>query len=695
MSFSYFRFRVLSTFALGAACLARAQITPAPATPPAADKIDHLDAFVVSAGHDSKTSFDLAQGTAVLAGDELRRLAQATLGETLTATPGVSSTYYGPGASRPIIRGLGGDRIRVLDSGVGALDASNVSPDHNTALEPLFASRIEVLRGPSTLLYGSSAVGGVINVIDNTIPDTAPDGHAHGTVELRGAGAANERAAVVSIGGGDQGFAVHVNALKQRTADVKIPGVARIDAAAPANQPGGTLPGSATETFSVAGGMSVFWSAGHAGAAFNHYETNYGVPTGDVPPTSIKMNQNRADFAAELTSPFAFFLGAKARLGVGDYTHAELSGGTTVNTTFHNQAWEGRLELPHAAIGNLTGTVGVQAARSDFSAVGDEVVTPQSITQTGALFALEEFKFNDVTTLQFGGRAEGERITLGDVDRALPAVPGYRARTGQKKNFGGASASLGVVFYPAKNWSIGASRAYTERAPTAHELLSNSPHGGTGADEIGTSGLGNEKSTGLDLSVRKRAGFVTGSVGIFANQFSHYIFEQELPAGAVPAANNPAALTPFQFIARDAKFHGAEADLLFHLFDAQGRHVHLELTADSVHAEQTTDHTPLPRIPPLRYAARINYEDGTWNLLLEARHAMTQGRFTANETATAGYTLVNASASYQLAAGRMSYEFFLRGNNLGNAAAREHTSFLKEFAPLPGRGVGAGVRMNF
>ena len=683
----------ISVSILCAAAFVRGQIPPA--SGPSDEKIAHLDKFVVSAGPDPKTAFDLAQGTSVLAGGELRRLAQTTLGETLATTPGVSSTYYGPGASRPVIRGLGGDRIRVLDNGVGALDASNVSPDHNTALEPLFASRIEVLRGPSTLLYGSSAVGGAVNVIDNTIPDIAPDGTTHGALELRAGGAAAERAAVFSVGGGDHGFAVHVNALKQSTDDVKIPGVARIDAAAPAGQPRGTLPGSATDTFSIAGGASGFWSAGHAGVGVSHYETNYGVPTGDIPPTSIKMNQTRLDLAGEITQPFGVFRSAKTRFGYGDYTHSELSGGTTVNTTFKNKAWEGRLELPHAALGAVTGTIGLQMARSDFSAVGEEVVTPQSLTSSGAVFALEELKLGATTTLQFGARLEGQSIQLGEVNPALPTVRGYAAHSHQKKTFGGGSTSVGVVFYPVKDWSIGASLAYTERLPTAQEIFSNGPHGGTGAYELGTSGLGNERSVGLDVSVRRRTGFVTGSVGVFVNRFRDYIFEQELPANAVPTANNPDGLTPFQFIARDAAFYGAEAEVVFHLFDENSRHVHLELMSDYVHAEQTTDHEPLPRIPPLRYGARLTYDDGTWGAGLEVRHAARQDRFSADETATAGSTLVNANLTYLLAASRVSYEFFVRGNNLGDARAREHTSFLKNFAPLPGRGVTAGVRLNF
>ncbi|MCX6953448.1 MAG: TonB-dependent receptor, partial [Verrucomicrobia bacterium] len=519
-------FRQLPVLLVCAAVSARAQTAPPPAP---ADDVRHLDKFVVSAGPDPKTSFDLAQGTSVLAGDELRRAVQATLGETLSATPGVNSTYYGPGASRPVIRGLGGDRVRVLGNGVGSLDASNVSPDHNTALEPLFASRIEVLRGPSTLLYGSSAVGGAVNVIDNRIPDSTADNPGHGVLELRAGGPANERAAVLTSGFAEHNFALQLNALQSSSKDLSIPGVARIDADAPPDQPRGTLPSSDSR--------------------------------GDDPPTSINLKQKRLDFAAELTQPFGIFRGARARLGLGDYNHAELSGGSSVNTLFKNRALEGRLELPHLAVGDLTGTVGLQTARSDFSAVGDEVVTPPSLTQSGAVFAVEELKLSSLVSLQFGARLEGQSVRLGDVDPALPSLPGYGARSGQKKTFAGGSTSVGAVFYPAKDWSLGVALAYTERLPTAQELFSNGPHGGTGAYEVGTSGLGVERSLGVDVSLRRRAGFVTGSVSVFANRFSDYIFESELPANAIPAASNPDGLTPYRFIAKDAKFYGAEGEL--------------------------------------------------------------------------------------------------------------------------------------
>ncbi|MDO8540143.1 MAG: TonB-dependent receptor [Opitutaceae bacterium] len=687
-----FPFRNFPIFVLCIASFAHAQTppgasAPAPASPPAhaPDEIHRLDKVVVSAGPDQKTAFDLAQGTSVLTGEELHRLAQATLGETLNGTAGVASSYYGPGASRPIIRGLGGDRIRVLDSGIGALDASNVSPDHQTAIEPLFASRIEVLRGPSTLLYGSSAVGGVVNVINNSIPDTTPEGKAHG--------AARERAAVLSVGGGANGFAAQVNALKQKASDLRIPGVARIDEDAPASQPAGRLPGSASDTSSGSIGGTMFWGGGRAGGAVTHYETEYGVPNGE--DTSIKMRQTRFDLEGNITQPFGAFRSAKGRLGAGDYTHSEIGGGAIVNTTFKNKAWEGRFELAHLPLGAVTGTVGVQGARSDFSAVGEEVVTPPSLTESGAVFAVEEVKLGAIVSLQFGGRYEGQKIRLGEVDPALPAVPGYAARTGQKRKFGAPSGSLGLVLRPAKDWSIGANLAYTERVPTAQELFSNGPHGGTGTYEVGTAALDNEKSTGFDLSVRRRAGFVTGAVSAFVNRFRGYIFEDELPATAIPEENTGGELTPFQFVARNAKFHGYEAELSFHLVDETTRHVHLDLMSDYVRAEQTTDHQPLPRIPPRRHGVRLSYEDGRWTAEIEARHAARQNRFTADETTTSAYTLLNLNVTYLIPSERVSYELFVRGKNLTNEEVREHTSFLKEFAPQPGRGVLGGVRMTF
>ncbi|MDP3070585.1 MAG: TonB-dependent receptor [Opitutaceae bacterium] len=681
---------------LGAALLAASnQAQVAPAAPPAhSHHVEHLDQFVVSAGHDAKTSFDVAQGTHVLAGEELHRLAQATLGETLATVPGVSSTYHGPGASRPVIRGLGGERVRVLEGGLGALDVSSLSPDHNTAIEPLFASRIEVLRGPSTLLYGSSAIGGVVNVIDNAIPAAKAEARLHGAAELRAGGAARERTGVVSLGSGAGPFATQLNALVRRTRDAAIPGVARIDEEAPARQTRGSLPSSGSDTLSGSLGGAYFWATGRAGAAISRIENDYGVPTGATPPTSIRLRRTRLDLEAESTRAFGAFRGANVKFGLADYTHSELSG-SDIETTFNNKAWEGRLELPHAPLGGVTGMVGVQAAHSDFDVAGDEVVSPGSRTTSAALFALEEVKLGDRATLQFGGRYEGQVIKLGAVDPTLPRVPGYAARSGQKKKADGVSGSLGLVVTPAKDWAIAAALTRSERLPTAQELFSNGPHGATRAYEVGTSALGRERSTGFDASVRRRAGFVTGSIGGFVNHFRGFVFERELPAGAIPETRNEDGLTPYQFVATDADFRGGEIDLLLHLIETQHHRLHLGLSADSVRATEKKSNRPLPRIPPLRHGARLSYEDGRWHAVIEAQRAAPQGRLAPGETYTPGYTLLNASVSVLLPTRHARYEVFARGHNLTDAEARVHGSFLKEFAPLPGRGVLAGVRVSF
>lgn len=692
--------KLSSLFLLGATIVA-AQTTP----PASGDRVNPdrpvtLDTFVVTGDPDARSAFDLAQGASVLTGHNLHLSVQPTLGETLASTPGVNATYYGPGASRPIIRGLGGDRVRMLENGIGSLDASNISPDHNVSVEPMLVGRIEVLRGPATLLYGSSAVGGVVNVIDNRVPRTVPDTPLSGSLETRYSSVADERTGIAAITAGNQAFALQVDGLHTATGDTHIPGFA--DPANPAHE--GTLSNSAITTQSGSLGGTAFWTAGHAGAAVSTYDTIYGVPSGE--PIHIDMKQRRADFRAEVTSPFGPFASAKARFGIADYQHAEVDNTTGhANTTFHNQAWEGRVELIQQKAGALGGTMGVQFSRSDFSAVGVEVVTPPSLTTSQALFALESLKVNRALTLQFGGRYEHQRIALGAVNASAPGYPGYAAHSGEVRQDDAVSLSLGAVCHPARDYSIGFSVAHSERIPTAQEIFSNGPHGGTAAYEIGTANLDHERSLGVDLEVRKRTGFVTGSVGAFANRFRNFIFQQrdattyyDEASGtfrSYPASSEAEYLPIYQFVARDAMFYGGEAEVTLHLVDTDLSQFHLKLMSDYVRAQQTTDDQPLPRMPPWRLGAALRYARGPWELGFSARHAFRQDRLAPGETPTAGYTLLGADATYRIPTGRGAWELFLHGTNLGDAVARVSTSFLKDVAPLPGRNITAGVRLFF
>lgn len=575
-----------------------------------------LDTLVVTGNPDPKSAFDLAQGASVLSGEDLFKSRQGTLGEIVSALPGVSSIYYGPGSSRPVIRGLGGDRVRVLDNGVGTLDASNVSPDHNVGIEHLFAERIEVLRGPATLLYGSSAVGGVVNVIDNRIPSTAPARPLSGQAEVRYGTAADERTGVIAATAGNEHLAIQVNGLRTETDDVSIPGAS--------GAPGwskGTLPNSDSSTKSGSVGGTWFWKAGFLGASVSEYDTTYGVPAGDPPPVLpgdpvpvyIDMKQRRADFRAEITQPFGIFKPAKVRFGLADYTHSEIDvGSSTPNTTFYNRAYEGRVELVQEDIGDFSGSVGFQTSRSDFEAVGAEAATPPSLTCNHALFTLEEYKAGPELTFQLGARYEFQTIDLGAVPALDPAVAalGYNASSGESRAEHGFSVSTGVVYYPAKDYSLGVSLAWSQRIPVAQELYSNGPHGGTGAYEIGDTDLDKETSLGLDVNLRKRSGFVTGSIGGFVNKFDNFVFEQLVSPQPV-LLNDPDGLDVYQFIAKDALFYGGEAELAFQLIDTDSDKLHLDLGADTVRAQQTSDDQPLPRIPPWRAGTCLRYENGS------------------------------------------------------------------------------------
>lgn len=588
----------------------------------------------------------------------------------------------------------------MLENGIGSLDASNVSPDHNVSVEPLLVDRIEVLRGPATLLYGSSAVGGVVNVIDNRIPQLAPDNPFSGRVETRYGSASRERTGIVALTVGHETLAVQINALRTRADDVSIPGYA--DPTNPVNQ--GTLTNSAISTKSGSVGATAFGNQSQIGIAVSEYDTVYGVPIGE--PINIDLQQRRIDLRAETSHPVAVFDSAKVRFGLADYHHAEVDTTTGIaNTTFHNKAYEGRVELVQKPFGPLTGTVGAQFTRRNFSAVGEEVVTPQSITTSQALFLLESLKIKPLLTLQFGGRLERQHIKLGAVDPTLPAYPGYAATSGQQRTDQAVSFSTGAVIHPSKDYSIGLSAAYSQRNPTAQELFSSGPHGGTGSYEIGTSQLKKESSLGLDLVVRKRAGFVTGSVGGFVNRFQNFIFEQRDPliyfnedSGTFlpyPAPPSTEHLPIYQFVAKDALFYGGEAEISLHLIDRDTARLHLDLTADTVHAQQTTDDQPLPRIPPFRLGAALRYENGPWDLGLSARHAFAQNRTALGESTTAGYTLYGADATYRFSLAKVQWELFAQGTNLANQDARISTSFLKEIAPLPGRNLSLGVRLSF
>lgn len=719
-----------STFLLTAALAAAQTLPPADHTH-THDEPLALENIVVSASPYARSQADLAQPTSVLAGRELNLRMAPTLGELLAGQPGVSSSSFGPGASRPVIRGLGGDRIRVLENSLGTTDASIISPDHAVSLDPLLIERVEVVRGPAALLYGGNAVGGVVNVITHRIHTALPDASVQGRLEARGGSADREESAGLVLEGAAGNLAWHADYYHRRTSDVKIPGFAESarrlamevedhhhddDNHDDEEEPVfGRIPNTALRSEGGAFGLTWIGRRGYLGLAHSVHDSRYGIPAGvhahhgeeehdehdhgeehaeEEENVSIDLRQRRWEFQGEITEPFGVFRGARFKLGTARYRHTELEG-DEIGTVFRNRGYDGRVELLHQPVGAFTGALGWQGGRSDFEADGDEAFVPASRTTTNALFLFEEAELAPFTW-QLGARVENQDLALRD-------------GSGSKRDDTLLSVSTGLVWKLDDTWTLATYLARTERAPNVQELHADGPHLATAAYEIGNPGLSRERSLALDVSLRKRVGFVTGAVTVFNHRFNGFIFEVPTGETAVPHDDHwdihghddhddhedEAGLPVYRFIQRDARFHGAELEAVFHLHGDGDRQLDLIVGADYVRGRNQDDREHLPRITPTRTKAGLAWSHGPFALGGEVQWVSSQHRTAPNELPTDRYELVSAYATYRHIVGRTVWDLFIRGTNLGDKEARVHTSFLKDVAPLPGRSVMAGMRLSF
>ena len=663
------------------------------------------DEVLVTATASPRSQLEIAQPTSVLADEDLVLRSDTTLGGTLDEEPGVTSTYFGPGASRPVIRGMGGDRIRVLESGIGAADASSASPDHAVSSDPLTAERIEVIRGPATLLYGSSAVGGVVNVLSGRIPSYVPEEPVTGELHVVAGSAADERSGAAVLEGalpglGGDNVAWHADYSHRETDDYEIPGFAEVEP--DEGEEPGLLENSAQENESGAFGLSWVGERGFLGASVSGFETLYGVPghghghgeeeheedehgEEEEEAVRIDLRQRRVDLQGELLTASGPFQGFKLRVGMADYEHMELEG-TEVGTRFENDSYEGRVDLVQREVGRLSGTIGLQASTSDFLAIGEEAFVPPSTTDLLAVFAYEEIDFEPFR-LQVGARWETQEI---DPEGPAGGV-GEGGEPFSDRSFDAFSGSAGGIWSFTASDSLAATLSRSERIPTANELFANGPHAATRAFEIGDPDLGVETATGLDLSWRRISqggGPVTGTLSIFFARFDDYVFEAF-------TGEEEDELDVIRFRQADADFYGAEAEAAVDLWRRGESHLVLELSGDSVRAELRDTDEPLPRIPPLRLGAGLDFHSGPWRVFGEVRWADMQDRVSSNETETDGYTLVNAAVSHRFLVAGTVLDVILRGKNLTDEEARPHTSFLKDQVPLPGRDVSLALGLHF
>jgi len=649
-----------------------------------------IDEIIVTTPYE-RQQFDLLQSTSVLDENDIKQRLETNLGETLSSLAGVSSSYFGPGASRPIIRGLGAERLRVLLDGIGTIDASNTSPDHAVASEVITAERIEVLRGPASLLFGSSAAGGVVNVIDGRIPSDVPDEIEGGFFTRYGTNDDEASVAGSLTAGIAERLALHVDGFFKDTGNIKVPGfAATAEERAEADEDEqdefeeGRISNTDTESYGGTFGISGFFEGGYIGASIAYNESEYGVPIAEEHhgeeegeeeeeegPIRIDLDQLRLDFKAGFDLS-GFFNQAKFRFSYADYEHAELEG-DEIGTTFSNKGYEGRFELVQAPQGNWKGAVGIQFRQRDFEAVGAEAFIPANDTLQLGLFALEEYELE-----HWIFEASG-RIEYVDVEQNTLNF---------NRDFTPISFALGASHLWNENIRGGIQIYRTERAPSAEELFSFGPHFATSSFEVGNPGLEKEVAWGGEATLRVDANRFDGSVTVFFTDYDDFIVQNF-------TGEEEDDLPVFAFGQTDARFFGVEVEAQATLYSGDGFELISDLAADFVRATDRGSNTPLPRIPAKSALIGLEGQTEYVNGRVEVELVDDQDRVSQFERPTDGYALLNLGVTFKPFGDEHDLSLVFQARNLTDEDARRHTSFLKEILPLQGRNFRFAARYSF
>jgi iron complex outermembrane receptor protein len=613
---------------------------------------------VVSVSPDARSAFESYQPTSVLAGQDLAKELEGSLGATLAKQPGVAERSLGPGPSRPVIRGLDGDRVLILQDGQRLGDLSSQSGDHGVTVNPASAARIEVVRGPATLLYGANAIGGLVNVISDTIPTQQITG-VRGGATFDVATANTGVGAAADVLWGNSRWALHASGDGRRSGDV--------------DTPEGSVDN--TQSRGGSGSLGVAWTAekGYFGGSFGYDDTKYGIPfleEGQIQLTPRRHIVNVRGGGRGFAGPVESF---RSSLAVRRYRHEELVG-SEVGTKFENDTVEGDLLARHRTAGRLSGTIGGWFLTRDFNAIGEEALSPPVKENGVAAFLYEEVTWPHAT-FQFGARVDHARFR--------PAE-GLRSR-----DFTDVSGSIGLLLRPAaanERVTVAFSLARAARHPALEELYFFGLHPGNFSFEIGNDGLGSEKAIGFDASLRWRHRRASGEITFFRNHINDYIFRNPISAEAFaeqfPSEELEEEEFPFiQFIAADSVLQGIEAHTDFEL--ATG--VLAELGIDYVRGELSDGNQPLPRIPPLRFRGGLRYQRNAFQGGFEVTATTKQDRIFGEETPTDGYSLLKLFAAWSFQSGQAVNTFSARLDNATNELYSNHLSLIKDFVPEMGR----------
>ncbi len=670
----------------------------------------------------------LSQPVTVLAGDELNKALAASLGDTLSVIPGVHSASFGPAVGRPVIRGLSGPRVKIMEDRIDSLDVSISSPDHVTTIEPFAAQSIEVLKGPSTLLYGSGAIGGVVDIHTGRIPHSIPEAMS-ADLEVRGSDNASQRAGAGRIEGGAGAFAFHVDGFYRDADEYDIPGYAESSLQRASEAHGeehhdheghdddhdeghdehegeeeafGALPGSQMQVQGGSFGLSFIGDTGFLGVAVSTYEGEYGLPGhshhhdeehGDehegehdedehdddeheghgeeeMPPI-LDLNQTRIDVEGGLEAPFPSIRSVNVRMGYNDYEHTEVEG-EEGGTQFKTEAWEARLEATHYAMLGFEGAAGLQISNRKFSALGEEAFVPPVDTQSLGLFWVGQKSLGDVS-LETGLRYEKVE---------------HDPSEGRARDFNLGSASLGLIVPLSDSLTLSGQLDYSNRAPIAEELYSNGPHLATQTFEIGDPLLDEETAKNVSANLRFSSGSVSWALGAFLTDFNDFIYEAN-------TGLEDDELPVLQWSQDDATVHGMEAEASWTAMSWSEGAFTVSAAFDLVEARlEERANRNLPRIPPQRWTLTGNFTQGPFQAEASWRTVSSQSDVAVNELPTESFDDLRLYLSYALAFGSTDVDLFLNGLNLTDEEQRLHTSFIAQMAPRAGRTIEAGFRIR-
>ena len=653
-----------------------------------------------------------AEPNTILEGDDLTLKIAHSIGETLKQELGITSQSFGPGVGTPVIRGQSGARVKVLNSGMSNGDLSQLSPDHASSSEPIMAERIEVLRGPATLLYGSGAIGGVVNILDNRIPSEQIKRPFIGAFDQRYDTAVAETSTALKAEGGQGQLAYHLDGLFRDRNNMAIGGQAIDVLAAEAIDP--TLkviqnsqdfvPNTNAQTMNGSAGLSWVTDPGFAGVAINQLHNNYGIaPDGSGGTnTRIDIQQSKYDFKGEIKQPFSLAEVLRSRFAYTDYYHIELDGGIA-GTAFSNKTFEGRLELNHKPLGDLKGTWGLQGSSSHFNAMdfqGNQTIVPNSLINSYSLFGFESLE-KDVLTYQLGTRVEANTI-------APQSGSNYISPNGLPINssyqYLPISASASVLWDIDKHNNVTLALTRSQRAPQVQELLSHGFHDATRSFELGDPNLHMETSYNLDLAYKFKSDWVRIELNLFNNWANSYIYQRRtgqfvkqdpLTGLADVCPVNIACTAVVQSQQADAMFRGYENKWVFPVMENNVGILDLTLFSDYTRGTFVNG-GDVPRMPPLRFGFQWDYLYKEWSANVRFTRAEAQQNPGLNDTSTAGYYLLSLGTQYEIKDFHGSkIILFTKGNNLLNENIRNSVSYLRNFAPEPGRGAEIGFKVTY